>query len=95
MNSELIVPVVAIVLGSLMFLIPIAGFTARFAFKPIVESMARLRESQATATPAGAEVRQLEQRVAAIEQQLEGMDSSLQRLLDAREFDRQLNSGRS
>ena len=94
MNGELLVPIIAIVMGSLMFLIPIAGFTARFAFKPIVEAMAKMRELQG-AGPAGGDVRQLEQRVGAIEHQLEGIDSSLQRLIEAREFDRQLSSGRS
>lgn len=43
----------------------------------------------------GGDVRQLEQRVAAIEHQLEGMDSSLQRLIEAKDFDRQLKSGHS
>ena len=94
MGADVIVPVVAIVLGSLMFLIPIAGLTARFAFKPIVESMARLRELQASA-PGSADVKELEQRVGKIEQQLEGMDVSLQRLIEAKDFDRQLSSGRS
>jgi len=93
MGPDVIVPVVAIVLGSLMVLIPVAGFTARFAFKPIVESMARLKELQAN--PGGGDARQLEQRVARIEQQLEGMDVSLQRLIEAKDFDRQLSSGRS
>ncbi len=94
MGPDVIVPVVSIVGGLLIFLIPIAGFTARFAFKPIVESMAKLKEMQATSGPAG-DVRSLEQRVAAIEHQLEGMDSSLQRLIEAKEFERQLQSGRS
>ncbi len=92
--GETIIPIVAIVGGLLCFLIPIAGFTARFAMKPIVESMARLREAQAAGGPAS-DVRQLEQRVAAIEHQLEGMDSSLQRLTEAKDFERQLQSGRS
>lgn len=94
MGPDVIVPVVAIVLGSLMVLIPVAGLTARFAFKPIVESMARLKamQSGSGSTP---DVRQLEDRVSRIEQQLEGMDVSLQRLIEAKDFDRQLNSGRS
>lgn len=94
MGPDTIVPVVAIVGGLLIFLIPIAGFTARFAFRPIVESMAKLREMQAGGS-GGADVRQLEQRVSAIEHQLEGMDSSLQRLIEAKDFDRQLKSGHS
>ncbi len=94
MGADVIVPVVAIVLGSLMVLIPVAGFTARFAFKPIVESMAKLKEIQANAS-GGGDVRELAQRVSRIEQQLEGMDVSLQRLIEAKDFDRQLSSGRS
>ncbi len=89
-----VIPIVAIVGGVLLFLVPIAGFTARFAFKPIVESLARLRELQA-GSAGGADVQQLAQRVGKIEQQLEGMDVSLQRLIEAKEFDRQLSSGRS
>ncbi len=93
MGADVIVPVVAIVLGSLMVLIPVAGFTARFAFKPIVESMAKLKEMQGGAG-GGGDVRELAQRVSKIEQQLEGMDVSLQRLIEAKDFDRQLSSGR-
>lgn len=93
MGADVIVPVVAIVLGSLMVLIPVAGFTARFAFKPIVESMAKLKEMNASG--GGGDVRELAQRVSKIEQQLEGMDVSLQRLIEAKDFDRQLSSGRS
>ncbi len=94
MGADVIVPVVAIVLGSLMVLIPVAGFTARFAFKPIVDSMAKLKEMQAS-SGGGGDVRDLAQRVSKIEQQLEGMDVSLQRLIEAKDFDRQLSSGRS
>ncbi len=88
-----VIPVVAIVGGLLVVLIPVAGITARFAFKPIVESIAKLKAIQATA-PGGADVQQLEQRVGKIEQQLEGIDVSLQRLIEAKDFDRQLSSGR-
>ncbi len=88
-----VIPIVAIVGGLLVVLIPVAGLTARFAFRPIVESIAKLKAIQAAA-PGGADVQQLEQRVGKIEQQLEGIDVSLQRLIDAKEFDRQLSSGR-
>ncbi len=94
MGPDTLIPIVSIVGGLLLLLVPIAGITARFAFKPIVDSMAKLKEMQANSGPA-ADVRVLEQRVAAIEHQLEGMDSSLQRLIEAKDFDRQLKSGRS
>ena len=37
--------IVAIVMGMLVVLIPVAGLTARFALKPVVEALARYRES--------------------------------------------------
>ncbi len=94
MGPDTLIPIVSIVGGLLLLLVPIAGITARFAFKPIVDSMAKLKEMQGSGS-GGSDVRQLEQRVATIEHQLEGLDSSLQRLIEAKDFDRQLQSGRS
>lgn len=80
--------IVAIVMGMLVVLIPVAGVTARFALKPIVEAIARMRESQA----AGQEVGLLERRVALIEQQVQQIDGSVDRLSEASEFDRKLGA---
>ena len=82
---------VAVVMGLLVVLIPISGLTARFALKPIAEAVARMRESQG----ASREVAILEQRVALLEQQLSNMETDVNRLEEAREFDRQLQSGGS
>jgi hypothetical protein len=38
-----LIPIVAIVMGMLTVLIPITGFTARFALKPIAEAVATAR----------------------------------------------------
>lgn len=89
-----IVPVIAVTGGILMFLIPIAGLTARFALKPIVESIARLKEMQGTGGGSSSDVRQLDQRLTMIEQQMQTMEGSIRQLSDARDFDRQLSSGR-
>jgi hypothetical protein len=69
-------------------LIPVAGLTARFALKPIVEAIARMRESQT----AGQEVGLLERRVALLEQQVQQIDGSVDRLAEASEFDRKLEA---
>ena len=90
-NIEVLIPLVAIVMGTLMFLIPIAGFTARFAFKPIVEAMAKYREMQAGTS--GRELNVLEQRVALLEQQYSVLENDMHRITELREFDRQLTSG--
>jgi hypothetical protein len=90
---EVLIPLVAIVMGTLMFLIPIAGFTARFALKPIVEAMAKYREMQGGTT--GRELNVLEQRVALLEQQHQQLEQTMQRIGELKDFDRQLTSGPS
>ncbi len=78
------------ILGILMLMIPVAGFTARFALKPIVEAIARFREMQGGSS--AGEIRVLEQRVALLEQQLQGVEGSLQHLQEVKRFERELAS---
>lgn len=84
----LLIPILAILTGGLILLIPVAGLTARFALKPIVEAIARMREGQTGAS--GREFAVMEKRVALLEQQVQTMEVELDRLAGAREFDRQL-----
>lgn len=68
--------------------IPSLGLVARFALKPVVESMLRLRESfdrQNTSVDT--------QRLQLLEQRVTEMQDSIERLTDAVDFDRQLRSG--
>jgi hypothetical protein len=88
---EVLIPLVAVTLGIMTVLIPIAGFTARFALKPIVEAMARMKEIQAGST--GRELSVLEQRVALLEQQHSALEHEIERLAELKDFDRQLTSG--
>ena len=88
---EALIPLVAIVLGTMTILIPIAGFTARFALKPIVEAIARMKEIQAGST--GRELSVLEQRVSLLEQQYQSLDTTVDRLAEMKDFDRQLTAG--
>ena len=84
-----LIPLAGIIMGSLIVLIPIAGLTARFAMKPIVESMAKLRK----ASNQGEAVGMLERRIALLEQEvqnLSGIREDLGRLVEEMEFQRQL-----
>jgi hypothetical protein len=75
--------------GSLTVLIPIAGLTARFAMKPIVESLAKLKEGGAR----GEAVQMLERRMALLEQEvqtLSGIREDVSRLVEELEFQRKL-----
>jgi hypothetical protein len=89
-TEEAVIAMTAIVLGSLMFLIPIAGITARIALRPIMDALGRYKEVQGDK-----QMQQLlERRVSLMEEQLHSMDRSLRDLVEASEFHRELDSGR-
>lgn len=81
--------IVSIVLGLSVVLIPIAGLTARFALKPLVESLTQVNEVRGVEET----VAITERRVALLEQQLEQMDQTVRRLRETHDFDRALESG--
>ncbi len=89
-TNEAIVAALAIFLGMMVVLIPIAGLTARFALKPLMEALRSYRELQGDN-----QAQQLvERRVALMEEQMHSMDRSLRELLEESEFRRDLESGR-
>lgn len=67
--------------------VPVMGLTARFAIKPLVESILRVREAfldeRRVGTASAAEVERLEEEVRELRQQV-------RRLTEATEFDRRL-----
>jgi uncharacterized protein YlxW (UPF0749 family) len=85
-----ITAIVAIVMGMLVVLIPVAGLTARFALKPIVEAIARMREGQS----AQQEFSLLQQRVSLLEQQVQNVEHSVDSISEEREFNKQLATPR-
>ena len=86
---ELLIPLTAIVIGGLMFLIPIAGLTARFAIKPVMEALGKSREGSGNNAR---ELAVLEQRVALLEQQYQNLEGHMDRLQDVKDFERRLTS---
>lgn len=91
MNDVDLVALTAVIMGTLIVLIPIAGITARMALKPTVEAIARFFEVKGDQET----VQLLERRIALLEQQVEGMERSVQRIEAAEEFDRRLRTGRA
>lgn len=88
-----IVALAAVILGCLSFLIPIAGLTARFAIKPIVEAMKMGREGSMDRQS----VQLLERRLALLEQEVHGvaeMRADLSRVLEELDFRKQLTESR-
>jgi hypothetical protein len=80
------VPIVAIVMGTLCFLIPISLITLRFAIKPIAAAVAQMRSSGA----AQEELAIMGQRLALLEQVVSGMETEVERIGAAQDFQAEL-----
>lgn len=83
-----VIALVGTIGGLLIVLIPVAGLTARFALKPVVEAIFKVRENTTGARDAAV----LERRVALLEQQLRHVEGSMERLVEDSEFRRQLEA---
>ena len=81
--------IIATIMGISIVLIPVVGITARFALKPLVESMGHFFQSRNVEES----VRILERRMALLEQHLETMETTLTRVAETAEFHRDLRSG--
>jgi hypothetical protein len=77
---------VAIVMGISIVLIPITGWTLRFALRPVVDAIGRYREL----TQSNRDSEVLERRVALLERQIANMDHNVERLVEEAEFHRRL-----
>ncbi len=80
----------AVFMGVSIVLVPVIGITARFALKPTVEALSRFFDRKGNDEA----VSILERRMALIEQQLESIDSSVQRLAETADFDQKLAAPR-
>ena len=76
----------AVFMGVSVVLVPVIGLTARFALKPTVEALSRFFDKKGSDEA----VSILERRMALMEQQLESIESSVQRIADTAEFDHDL-----
>ena len=82
------VALVSVIMGVSIVLVPVIGLTARYALKPIVEALGRYFEGQGTQES----IKIVERRLGLLEAQLDELQGSLNRLVDASEFDAQLRA---
>lgn len=80
------VALVAVIMGISIVLIPVAGLTARYALKPIVEALGKYFQGKGTEES----VRIVERRLALLEQQLDEVQVSINRLVEVSRFDAKL-----
>lgn len=83
-----IIGLVSVIMGTSIVLIPVAGLTARYALKPLVEALGRYVAMKGTEDS----VRIVERRMDLLEQQIDDMQSSVERLVEVSEFDASLRA---
>ena len=78
--------IVAVVMGISIVLIPVIGLTARFVLKPFLEPLGRILEARSE----GETARVLERRMALLEQQMEALETTVNRFAEVTDFNREL-----
>ena len=81
MDLSLLIPIVAIIMGTLTVLVPVSLIALRFAIKPISEAVAQMLSGVAPD-----EVRIMKERISLLEQQVNGIDSEVNRISEAVDF---------
>jgi hypothetical protein len=88
MNLGELTGLLAVFFGGLIILTPMLAISTRFALKPLLETMARLRQTQNSD-----EVRALHaRRIELLENEVEHLRRTLRTLVDGQEFDRLLQA---
>jgi len=77
---------IATILGISIVLVPVIGITARFALKPTVEALSRLFEHKGLDDT----VQILERRIELQEHQIDALESTVRRLGEVTDFNREL-----
>ena len=78
--------ILAVVMGISIVLIPVIGLTARFVLKPFLEPLGRILEARSE----GETARVLELRMALLEQQMEALETTVNRLAEVTDLNREL-----
>jgi hypothetical protein len=84
--GETLVSMTAIMLGSMVVLLPIAALTIRYAIRPMLESWAIAREAPLP----GERIQLMERRIELLEKQVEIIERDNLRLLESSEFEARL-----
>jgi hypothetical protein len=79
-----------VILGGLTVLTPVVAFSARFAMRPIVDGMLRLREAQASDRADSLQDR----RIAVLEAEIQSLQHTVRSLAEAETFHRELGATR-
>jgi hypothetical protein len=96
MNSdqlEILAPLIGFAIFAFVVAIPVVAFSARFAIKPVVEALIRLREAQGKANASNEMLALQDRRMSLLESEMQHISTTLERLVEAQEFQARLNGG--
>lgn len=92
---EALAPLIVFLVIAFVVSIPVVAFSLRFAAKPVVDALVRLREVQGKATVSNETVLLHDRRMSLLESELQHVNASLERLAEAEHFRAQLDAPRA
>jgi septal ring factor EnvC (AmiA/AmiB activator) len=91
---EVLAPLIGFVVCAFVVSIPVVAFSARYAAKPVVDALVRLREAQGKTAATEERLQLQERRMTLLENELQHIGTTLERLADAERFHAQLAAPR-
>jgi hypothetical protein len=92
---EALAPLIVFLVVAFIVSIPVVAFSLRFAAKPVVDALVRLREVQGRSHVSDETVLLHDRRMSLIESELQHVHTSLDRLAEAERFHAQLDAPRT
>jgi len=89
---EAVAPLIVFLVIAFVVSIPVVAFSLRFAAKPVVDALVRLREVQGKATASDETMLLHDRRMSLLESELQHVSSMLERLAEAERFHAQLGA---
>lgn len=89
---EALGPLLALAIVAFVVSIPVVAFSARFAIKPVVDALIRLREAQGKSGADHDMLMLQDRRLSLLESEMQHVSTSLERLADAQEFQSRLTA---
>lgn len=89
---DTLAPLIGFAICAFVVSIPVIAFSARFAVKPVVEALIRLREAQGKTNTSNEMLALQDRRLSLLESEMQHIGASLERLAEAQEFQAKLTA---
>jgi hypothetical protein len=89
---RMLAPLIVFAICAFVVSIPVIAFSARFAVKPVVEALIRLREAQGKMSTSNEMQALQDRRLSLLESEMQHIGSALERLAEAQEFQAKLGA---